>query len=90
MKKITNIILDVQNRSTYFDYVKSEYMLVAQDLMITIFDSEDNMTPESKEEIQFYINRLNSLKKDLLRGLDEFTDNVMLLNNKINGEDIDG
>ena len=65
-------------------------MLVAQDLMITIFDSEDNMTPESKEEIQFYINRLNSLKKDLLRGLDEFTDNVMLLNNKINGEDIDG
>ena len=90
MKKITNIILDVQNRSTYFDYMKSEYMLVAQDLMITIFDSEDNMTPESKEEIQFYINRLNSLKKDLLRGLDEFTDNVMLLNNKINGEDIDG
>lgn len=86
MKNITDAILDVQNRSTYLDALKAKYMLIAQDLMITIF-SEDSMTPESEEEIKFYINELTTLKKELLVGLNEFADNVILLNHEMEGDD---
>ncbi|MBE6509529.1 MAG: hypothetical protein E7Z77_08990 [Methanobrevibacter sp.] len=87
MRNITDAILDVQNRSTYLDALKSKYMLIAQDLMITIFDSEDSMTSESEEEIKFYINELTILKEELLVGLNEFTDNVILLNHELEGDD---
>lgn len=87
MRNITDAILDVQNRSTYLDALKSKYMLIAQDLMITIFNSEDNMDPESEEEIKFYINELILLKEELLVGLNEFTDNVILLNHELEGDD---
>lgn len=86
MKNITDAILDVQNRSTYLDALKAKYMLIAQDLMITIF-SEDSMTPESEEEIQYYINELTSLKEKLLIGLDDFANNIMLLNHELEGDD---
>ena len=86
MRNITDAILDVQNRSTYLDALKSKYILIAQDLMITIFDSEDSMTSESEEEIKFYINKLILLKEELLVGLNEFTDNVILLNHELEGD----
>lgn len=89
MQNITDAILDVQNRSTYLDSLKSRYMLIAQDLMITIFESEDSMTPESEEEIKFYINELIILKKELLIGLNEFTDKILLLNYELDGDDLD-
>ena len=87
MQNITDAILDVQNISTYLDSLKSRYMLTAQDLMITIFNSEDSMTPESEEEIKFYINELIIIKKELLIGLNDFTDKVKLLNHELEGDD---
>lgn len=89
MENITDAILGVQNRITYLDYFKSKYMCIAQDLMIAIFNSENSMTPESEEEIQYYINQLISLKKELLLGLNEFTDSIMLLNNELEGGEKD-
>ena len=81
MENITDAILGVQNRITYLDYFKSKYMCIAQDLMIAIFNSENSMTPESEEEIQFYINQLTNLKEKLLLELDDFANNILLLNN---------
>lgn len=86
MENITGAILDVQNRSTYLDALKAKYMLIAQDLMITIY-SNDSMTPESEEEIKFYINELLRLKEELLVGLNEFADNILLLNHELEGGD---
>ena len=81
MENITDAILGVQNRITYLDYFKSKYMCIAQDLMIAIFNSENSMTPESEEEIQYYINELTNLKEKLLLELDDFANNILLLNN---------
>ena len=89
MENITDAILGVQNRITYLDYLKSEYLLIAQDLKITIIDSEDSMTPESEEEIQFYINQLISFKEKLLLELDRFADKIKLLNNELEGSERD-
>ena len=93
-----NIIIDKKNTSgirivssghTYLDYLKSEYLLIAQDLKITIIDSEDSMTPESEEEIQFYINQLISFKEKLLLELDRFADKIKLLNDELEGGEKD-
>ena len=81
MENITDEISDIQKWCTYLDYLKSEYLLIAQDLKITIIDSEDSMTPESEEEIQYYINELTNLKEKLLLELDDFANNILLLNN---------
>ena len=81
MENITDEISDIQKWCTYLDYLKSEYLLIAQDLMIAIFNSENSMTPESEEEIQFYINQLTNLKEKLLLELDDFANNILLLNN---------
>ena len=64
-------------------------MLIAQDLMITISDSENSMIPESEEEIQYYINELTRLKEKLLIGLDDFANNIKLLNNELEGDERD-
>lgn len=85
MENITDEISDIQKWCTYLDYLKSQYMLIAQDLKITIIDSEDSMTPESEEEIQYYINELTNLKEKLLLELDDFADNILLLNNELEG-----
>lgn len=87
MKNIKDAISDLEKWSTYLDYLKSQYMLIAQDLMITISDSEDSMAPKSEEEIQYYINELTNLKEKLLIGLDDFVDNVILLNHELEGDD---
>lgn len=87
MENIKDTISDLEKWSTYLDYLKSQYMLIAQDLMITISDSEDSMTPESEEEIQYYINELTNLKEKLLIGLDDFANNIMLLNHELEGDD---
>ena len=89
MENITDAILGVQNRITYLDYFKSKYMCIAQDLKITIIDSEDSMTPESEEEIQFYINQLISFKEKLLLELDRFADKIKLLNDELEGGEKD-
>lgn len=83
MENITDEISDIQKWSTYLDYLKSQYMLIAQDLKITIIDSENSMIPESEEEIQYYINELTRLKEKLLIGLDDFANNIKLLNNEL-------
>lgn len=80
MKKTTDAILNLQNRSTYLDFLKSEYMLVAQDLMFTIFDSEDETTLESEEEIEELSCKLIDSKEELIKGLKEFISYVELLN----------
>lgn len=85
MENITDEISDIQKWCTYLDYLKSEYLLIAQDLKITIIDSEDSMTPESEEEIQYYINELTNLKEKLLLELDDFANNILLLNNELEG-----
>lgn len=83
MENITDEISDIQKWCTYLDYLKSEYLLIAQDLKITIIDSENSMIPESEEEIQYYINELTRLKEKLLIGLDDFANNIKLLNNEL-------
>ena len=89
MENITDEISDMQKWCTYLDYLKSEYLLIAQDLKITIIDSEDSMTPESEEEIQFYINQLISFKEKLLLELDRFADKIKLLNDELEGGERD-
>ena len=89
MKNIKETISNLEKWSTYLDYLKSQYMLIAQDLMITISDSENSMIPESEEEIQYYINELTRLKEKLLIGLDDFANNIKLLNNELEGDERD-
>ena len=89
MENIKETISDLEKWSTYLEYLKSQYLLIAQDLRITISDSENSMTPESEEEIQYYINELISLKEKLLLGLDDFTNNIKLLNNELEGGERD-
>ncbi|WP_405309899.1 hypothetical protein [Methanobrevibacter sp.] len=71
MKKVTDAILDLQNRSTYLDALKSDYMLGIQNLMIAIFDSEDEMTSESKEMMSSIVKELINSKEDLILNLNE-------------------
>ena len=85
MENITDEISDIQKWCTYLDYLKSEYLLIAQDLKITIIDSEDSMTPESEEDI----NELTRLKEKLLLELDRFADKIKLLNNELEGGERD-
>ena len=46
-------------------------------------NSEKKQNPESEEEIQFYINQLTNLKEKLLLKLDDFANNILLLNNEL-------
>lgn len=71
MKKVTDAILDLQNRSTYLDALKSDYMLGIQNLMIAIFDSEDEMTSESKEMMSSIVKELINSKEELILNLNE-------------------
>ena len=61
------------------DFLKSDYVLAAQNLMWIIFDSEEEMTPKSEEMVENAINYLVNSKEDLIDSIGkciELVDNL--------------
>lgn len=71
MNRVTKAELDLTYHNTYMDFVKSDYILAAQNLMLSIFDSENGMTPESEKEIKDAIRYLINSKEELTDSIGE-------------------
>ena len=65
MNRIADAELGLTVHNVYMDYLKSDYVLAAQNLMWIIFDSEKDMTPESENEIKDKIRYLLNSKENL-------------------------
>ena len=79
MNRITDAELDLTVHNVHMDFLKSDYVLAAQNLMWIIFDSEEEITPESEEMVENAINYLVNSKKDLTDSIDkciELVDNL--------------
>lgn len=66
MNKIINAELSLTIENIHLDLLKSDYMYSAQELMWKIFDAENDMSPESRKEIDNAIEYLIESKKDLI------------------------
>lgn len=65
MNKIENSERGLTIHNVIMDFLKSDYMLAAQNLMWAILNSGKEMTPESEEQVEYAINYLVNSKEDL-------------------------
>ena len=89
MENPKEIIPKLKNRSIYLVAFKSEYMVIAQDLLHIISNPEEYTTSEYEMEIYDHKCRLLNLEKSLLDGIDMFANTIKLLNNKLEGGERD-
>lgn len=66
MKEIVNATIEVQKESTLLDHIKSDYVLTAQHLILTLLSSQDGMDSKTEEDVSFLINHLINAKDGLI------------------------
>lgn len=66
MKEIVNATIEVQKESTFLDYIKSDYVLTAQHLILALLSSQDGIDSKTEEDVSFLINHLINAKDGLI------------------------
>ena len=66
MKEIVNATFEVQKESRLLDYIKSDYVLTAQHLILALLASQDGIDSKTEEDVSFLINHLINAKDGLI------------------------
>ena len=82
-KDILYEISDLEDKMTFLEYIKADYMLDANILKDVLFDYEENQTEESKKEVERISNNLINSKDTLIQELIRYMDNMNALDHAI-------
>lgn len=89
IEKIEGKILDLEQRGRSLDYLKSEYLLLADELMDSIIFYNKDGDSEIQNDMMAEINGLINLKDELILELIEFANHIVLLDSELDKNELD-